>query len=79
MKLTGLDFVHAVDRLAADFGIAPIPENGVKPFVDVSYERSAQFHRSNPEVGGEPVNSVDGVFSPWNGQSANPERLVFSP
>lgn len=45
MKLTGLDFIHAMDRLAADFGIAPIPENGVKPFVDVPYERSAQFHR----------------------------------
>ena len=44
MKLTGLDFVHAMDRLAADFGIAPIPENGVKPF-EVPYERSAQFHR----------------------------------
>ena len=45
MKLTGLDFVHAMDRLAADFGIAPISENGVKSFVDVPYERSAQFHR----------------------------------
>ena len=45
MKLTGLDFAGAMERLAVDFGVAPIPENGVKPFADVRYERSAQFRR----------------------------------
>ena len=41
MRLTGLDFVHAVERLEEDFGIEPIPRSGTKPFP--RYERSAVY------------------------------------